>query len=117
MYDSFLSMGHYAAGDVVLAPFRFRSGEIGKVRPVVVIATGKDGMLTVCPVSRCRPARMAFLPVSLGDFDRGGLDLLDESCVLTGSPCRISVSDIIGLKGRLTDTMTAEILAVVPRII
>jgi mRNA interferase MazF len=108
-------MGHYAAGDVVLAPFRFGEEGIGKVRPVVVIAVGTGGTLIVCPVSRSRPSEMAFVPVSLGDFARGGLDILDESCVLTGSPGQISTSDIIGLKGRLKARTTAEILAVVPR--
>ncbi|KQC03013.1 MAG: hypothetical protein APR53_06160 [Methanoculleus sp. SDB] len=107
-------MSHYAAGDVVLAPFRFRGEGSGKIRPVVVVAAGTDGMLTVCPVSQRKPSGVAYLQVSLGDFMRGGLDLLDESYILPGSPCRMSISEIIGLKGRLSGSTTAEILAIVP---
>lgn len=93
-------MGSYAAGDVVLAPIRFPDGG-QKIRPAVVVAVREDGSLIACPVSSKPPSDMPSMPLSLPDFARGGLDLLDESYVLA-RPCTLRSPEVVAKKGRLT---------------
>ena len=44
-------MGHYKRGDVVIAPVAFEERNGIKTRPAVVIATGRNNEVYVCPVS------------------------------------------------------------------
>jgi mRNA interferase MazF len=106
-------MGLYAAGDIVLAPIRFRDSGERKVRPAVVVAAGQAGFLTLCPVSSKPPADTPSVPLSLSDFARGGLDIFDESYVLTSYPCTVRSADIIAKKGCLASDSFAAIVALV----
>lgn len=72
-------MGHYTGGDVLLASVRIGGPGACKVRPVVVISTGENGNLLVCPVSSSPSFDGPSIPLSLEDFARGGLDLFGES--------------------------------------
>jgi mRNA interferase MazF len=106
-------MGHYAAGDIVLAPIRFRDRSERKVRPAVVVAAGQDGLLTLCPVSSKPPEDTPSVSLSLSDFEKGGLDIFDESYVLTSYPCTVRNADVIAKKGCLARDSFAAIAALV----
>ncbi|NYT05844.1 MAG: type II toxin-antitoxin system PemK/MazF family toxin [Methanomicrobiales archaeon] len=106
-----MSMGQYAAGDVVLAPLRIGPASGRKVRPAVVVAVHAGGILTVCPVSGKIPFDSPYLPIAPHDFSRGGLDLVDESYVLAAGATRLPTRDVIGLKGRLSEESAARVRA------
>ncbi|NYT20467.1 MAG: type II toxin-antitoxin system PemK/MazF family toxin [Methanomicrobiales archaeon] len=106
-----LPMGSYRSGDVLLAPVRMDRTLTGKVRPVVVIGAGENGMLFVCPVSSRPPSDAPAVPLGLDDFAEGGLDLFRESFLLSTIICRISIADVIGMKGRLRPGIVEGILA------
>ncbi|HQK56494.1 MAG TPA: type II toxin-antitoxin system PemK/MazF family toxin, partial [Methanolinea sp.] len=97
-------------GDVILA--RIRIGERGepKVRPAIVVKTGDDGCIHAFPVSSAPSRDQRAVPVGLEDFQEGGLDIMDESYVLTGTMVRIAARDVAGKKGRLTPVALDAIL-------
>jgi mRNA interferase MazF len=96
-------MGRYLPGDVVLVAIRLGMQRHPKTRPAVVVRAGNGGELYVCPVSSSEPVDGSCVPLGLPDFARGGLDLFTESYVLTSIVCRVSSSDVIGKKGRMTE--------------
>jgi mRNA interferase MazF len=102
-----LDMGRFVRGDVVLAHVRIDANSLAKVRPCVVISVAGTSSLTVCPVSS-RPSGDTFsVPITLGDFSSGGLDLFEDSYLLTSRTCRIATREIIGKKGHLLDEFVA----------
>ncbi len=103
-------MGSFRPGDVLLAPVRLGRNGAAKVRPVIVIGTGEDGMLFVCPVTSRPPGDAPAVPLGLNDFIEGGLDLFGESYILSTTICRIAVADVIGKKGHLRDDIVRTIL-------
>jgi mRNA interferase MazF len=103
-------MGRFRTGDVLLAPVRMGRNITRKVRPVVVVGTGEDGVLFVCPVSSRPPSDAPSIPFGLDDFAEGGLDLFEESYILSTHICRVMVSDVIGRKGRLCPGIVDAIL-------
>lgn len=94
-------MSRYVPGDVILA--RTRIGETGeiKVRPVVVIHAGAGGYFTGYPISHTPSRDQPSIPLGLHDFREGGLDIMEESYVLTGQAIRINLSAVAGKKGRV----------------
>jgi mRNA interferase MazF len=96
-------MGQYFRGDVVIAPVAIEERGTVKIRPAVVIGTGAQGEIYLCPVSSKPPSDHPAIPISLDDFSLGGLDLFGESYILTSRICSIPCHRIIGKKGRLTD--------------
>ena len=109
-----MGMSRFLPGDVVLisASIDDRSGK--KVRPAVVVISGEDGELSVCPVSSKPSSDSISLPLSIDDFASGGLDLFSESYVLGSRILEIRSSDVIGKRGRLVPDSLAKILAVAP---
>lgn len=107
-------MGEYREGDVVLASVALDDRTAPKIRPVIVIRTGDDGMVHICPVSSKPPSDAPSLPLTLDDFATGGLDLFSESYVMTSRVTAIRSSEVIGKKGRLAAESLAEITACVP---
>lgn len=103
-------MGSYRVGDVLLAPVRMGRNSTGKVRPVVVVGTGENGELFVCPVSHRPPSDAPAIPFGLDDFAEGGLDLFGESYLLSTHICRVAVPEIIGKKGRIRPGIVEGIL-------
>ena len=108
-------MGHYIKGDVVIAPVAFEEQSGIKTRPAVVIATGQTHEVYLCPVSSKPPTDAPCVPISLDDFAEGGLDLFEESYVLTSRVRLIRSGEIIGKRGRLTKESISSILIRVPR--
>lgn len=108
-----IGMGSFAAGDVILAPLRFAGAGSEKTRPAVVIAAVEKNALVVCPVSSTPPTDAACIPLSLDGFARGGLDLFNESYILTEHPVIIRTALVVGKKGRLTGEMVATLTAAV----
>ncbi|WP_301663369.1 type II toxin-antitoxin system PemK/MazF family toxin [Methanoculleus frigidifontis] len=106
-------MGSFAAGDVILAPLRFGGAGGEKTRPAVVITAVERNALIVCPVSSTPPTDAACIPLSLDGFARGGLDLFDESYILTAHTVTIRTASVVGKKGRLTGEMVAALTAAV----
>ena len=106
-------MGLYLRGDVLLASVSLDDRTGPKIRPVVVISTGEDGSIHVCPVSSKPPSDAPVLPLSIDDFVSGGLDLFGESYVIISRVTTIRSSGVIGKKGRLTaesvDSITARL--------
>ena len=102
-------MGQYTRGDVVLAPLALENRGVVKTRPAVVIGTGAQDEVWLCPVSSKPSSDAPSVPVSLEDFSRGGLDLFHESYILTSRVCRIRCGEIIGKKGRLSSEITAAL--------
>jgi len=81
---------------------------------VVVIRTEEPGTIRVCPVSSKAPNDAPCLPLTIDDFETGGLDLFSESYVMTGRVLALRPADVIGKKGRLTGESLAEITGHVP---
>ncbi len=102
-------MGQYTRGDVVIAPVAIDDRSIVKTRPAVVIGTGTQGEIYLCPVSSKPSSDAHPVPISLDDFSHGGLELFGESYVLSSRVCRIPCREIIGKKGRLTDEAVATL--------
>jgi len=75
-------MSHYVPGDVLLVPFP-HEGEPTKVRPAIVIATQPGGDLCLCLIRSNPRGGATCIPISIDDFDEGGLDLFSESYVQT----------------------------------
>ena len=109
-------MGQYVAGDVLLATVALDDRTAAKTRPVVVIRTGEPGTIRVCPVSSKAPNDAPCLPLTIDDFETGGLDLFSESYVMTSRVLVLRAADVIGKKGRLTGEFLAEITGSVPAI-
>lgn len=105
-----ISMGHFRTGDVLLVPVRLGRSIVPKVRPVVVVGAGENGVLFVCPVSSRPPSDTPSIPLRLDDFAEGGLDLFEESYILSTHICRVTVSEVIGRKGRLRPGIVDGIL-------
>src|SRR5690606_19291250 len=104
----------YVSGDVLLAPVRIGGIGAWKVRPVVVVTAEENGSLTVCPVTSKPPSDAPSVQISLDDFDRGGLDLFEESYTLTEHPTTIRPADVVGKKGSLLPETLAAIRGAVP---
>ena len=102
-------MGQYTRGDVVIAPVAIDGRSVVKTRPAVVIATGVQGEVYLCPVSSKPSSDTPSVSISLDDFSHGGLDLFGESYILTSRICSIPCREIIGKKGRLTDEATTAL--------
>ena len=107
-------MGQYARGDVVLASLALEDRGVAKTRPAVVIGTGGQEEVWVCPVSSRPSSDAPSVPLSLEDFSQGGLDLFRESYILISRVYRIRCSEVIGKKGRLSGEITAALPARVP---
>jgi mRNA interferase MazF len=107
-------MGQYARGDVVLASLALEDRGVAKTRPAVVIGTGEQDEVWLCPVSSRPSSDAPSVPVSLEDFSQGGLDLFRESYILISRVYRIRCSEVIGKKGRLSGEITAALPARVP---
>ena len=108
-------MGHYCRGDVVIAPVAFEERRGAKTRPAVVIATGRNNEVYLCPVSSKPPSDAPCVPISLDDFSEGGLDLFGESYVSTSRVFVIRSGEVIGKRGRLTDESISNIAIRVPQ--
>jgi mRNA interferase MazF len=107
-------MGKYQRGDVILALLALDDRGSKKARPAVVIATGDAGVIRVCPASSTPPSNAPCIPISLEDFSKGGLDLFDESYVMTSRVLTLRSGKVIGKKGQLTTEALAEITRRVP---
>ena len=107
-------MGHFVRGDVVLASVSIGDRSGAKTRPAVVVKTGADDCVHVCPISSKPSFDSPSLPITLDDFAEGGLDLFSESYVLTSRVSRLQSGEIIAKKGRLMPETIAEIAAQVP---
>ncbi len=94
-------MSLYIPGDVILARMRIGGGGERKMRPFLLITQCPDGTLAGYPISRSSSWDQPFLPLGLHDFQEGGLDILDESYVLTAKVTRIGINDVAGKKGRV----------------
>ncbi len=105
-------MGSFSAGDVVLATLRFGRSGYEKTRPAVV-AAAEGNSLAVCPISSKAPSDAACIPLSLDDFSRGGLDLFDESYILTAHTITIRTVSVVAKKGTLTGEMVEALTAAV----
>jgi mRNA interferase MazF len=102
-------MGQYVKGDVLLASVALDDRTLPKTRPVVVIRTEESGKINVLPVSSRPPSDAPCLPLSLSDFASGGLDLFEESYIMTSRVVVIRSSGVIGKKGRLRGETLAAI--------
>jgi mRNA interferase MazF len=107
-------MGHYTRGDVVIAPVAFEERNGIKTRPAVVIATGRNNEVYICPVSSKPSFDAPCVPITLDDFSQGGLDLFGESYVLTSRIRVIRSGEVIGKRGRLTEESITSIAIQVP---
>jgi mRNA interferase MazF len=110
-----LYMGHYIRGDVVIAPVAFEERSGIKTRPAVVIATGRNNEVYLCPVSSKPASEAPCVPISLDDFSEGGLDLFGESYVLTSRVRMIRSGEVLGKRGRLTGESISSIAIQVPQ--
>ncbi|MDO9035936.1 MAG: type II toxin-antitoxin system PemK/MazF family toxin [Methanoregula sp.] len=107
-------MGRYLPGDVILAPVAFEERGGAKTRPAIVISAAENGDVQICPVSSHPPTDAPCIPISLNDFSDGGLDLFEESYVLTTRIRTIRSGDIVGKRGRLTQECLALVIAQTP---
>jgi len=107
-------MGQYVQGDVILALLSIDEKNPAKIRPAIVVKAGADGGVRVCPVSSKPPIDAPCIPISLGDFSEGGLDMFGESYVMFSRVRTLRTGDVIGKKGRLTQESLAEIVAGIP---
>ncbi|MDD1682262.1 MAG: type II toxin-antitoxin system PemK/MazF family toxin [Methanoregula sp.] len=108
-------MGQYVKGDVLLASVALDDRALPKTRPVIVIALEASGKIHVLPVSSRPPSDAPCLPLSINDFASGGLDLFEESYIMTSRVVVIRSSGVIGKKGRLLGESLAAITGRVPQ--
>lgn len=109
-------MGQYVVGDVLLATVALDDRAAPKTRPVVVIRIEEPGTIRVCPVSSKPPNDAPCLPLTIDDFETGGLDLFSESYVMTSRVLVLRAGDMIGKKGRLRKEFLAEITTHAPAV-
>jgi hypothetical protein len=102
-------MTRYFPGDVVLASMNLRGPGGRKVRPAVVIGECERNSFLLCPVTSHHPEGIDYLPLGLDDFEKGGLDLFDESYVLVSEAGPVDGRYIQGKKGRLLSSRFREI--------
>lgn len=95
-------MSRYRKGDVILANVRIGDKGSTKTRPAVVVGSATGGDILIYPVSHTPSWDQPSVPLSLTDFLEGGLDIMDESYVLTGQSLKICSSAVIAKKGRLS---------------
>ncbi len=107
-------MGRYLRGDVILAPVAFEERGGAKTRPAIVISAAENGEVQICPVSSRPPTDAPCIPISLDDFSEGGLDLFEESYVLTTRIRTIRSGEVVGKRGRLTPACIAAIAGQTP---
>jgi mRNA interferase MazF len=107
-------MGRYQRGDVILAPVAFEERGGAKMRPAVVISAAENGDMQICPVSSRPPTDAPCIPISLDDFSEGGLDLFEESYILTSRIRTIRSGEVAGKRGRLTPECVASVVDQTP---
>lgn len=107
-------MGRYQQGDVILAPVAFEERGGAKTRPAIVISAAENGEVQICPVSSHPPTDAPCIPISLDDFSEGGLDLFEESYVLTTRIRTIRSGEVVGKRGRLNRECIASVIAQTP---
>lgn len=108
-------MGNYSLGDVVIAPVACEDRGGVKTRPAVVIGMTEKGDVYLCPVSSKPPSDAPCVSISLDDFSEGGLDLFNESYVLTSRVRMIRSGDVMGKRGQLTQEAFQAITSRVPQ--
>ena len=95
-------------GDIILAPFRL--GNSTYTRPLVILRVADDENLQVCPVtSRC-PSNVPALECSIHHFQKGGLDLFEDSYILVHEVGIIRKKSIRAKKGTLESDYFREVL-------
>lgn len=102
-------MTHFFPGDVVIASIDMGGHGGRKSRPAVVIAESGRNRFLLCPVTSQKPDDSDFLPLSLDDFETGGLDLFGESYVLVSRVESVEGRYIHGKKGRLASPAFIDI--------
>ncbi|MBN1432590.1 MAG: type II toxin-antitoxin system PemK/MazF family toxin [Methanomicrobiaceae archaeon] len=102
-------MTRYFPGDVVIASMDLRGQGGRKSRPAVVIGESGKNSFLLCPVTSRLPDGSDYLPIGLDDFEKGGLDLFEESYVLVSDAGTVGGRDIHGKKGRLKSSIFLEI--------
>jgi len=102
-------MGKYLPGDVVLVSIALDDRSSAKTRPAVVIAAREDGSVSVCPISSKPPTDAPYLPLSIDDFETGGLDLFSESYIMVTRVRVVRNGDVIGKRGRLLPDAFGEV--------
>ena len=107
-------MGRYQRGDVILAPVAFEERGGAKTRPAIVIFAAENGDVQICPVSSRPPTDAPCIPISLNDFSEGGLDLFEESYVLTTRIRTIRSGEVVGKRGRLSPECITLVIAQTP---
>ena len=104
-------MGKYVRGDVILAPVPFEERHGSKTRPAVVLVELESGTIQVCPISSRPPSDSPSLAIAIDDFTEGGLDLFTESYAILSKLSTIRTSEVICLKGRLTQEVIDTIVS------
>jgi mRNA interferase MazF len=102
-------MGRYLPGDVVLVSVALDDRSSAKTRPAVVIAERADGSVSVCPVSSKPPNDASCIPLSIDDFETGGLDLFSESYIMVTRVRVVRSGDVIGKRGRMLPDAFGEV--------
>ena len=101
-------------GDIFYAPFPFTDLSQAKVRPVLVLADvrspGQDDWI-VCEVSSSHSLPLRAMPIAPADFASGGLPA--RSFIRPDRLTVLNASEFRRLRGHLTDTKLAEVLAAV----
>ena len=112
--DDVSIMSRYQPGDVILVPIAIDARTGVKVRPAVVIRISGDHDLEICPVSSRPHSDTTSRPLSIDNFEQGGLDLFCESYIMTSRVLTVQNADVIRKRGRLLPeylrTITDEIL-------
>jgi len=102
-------MTRYFPGDVVIASMDLRGPGGRKSRPAVVIGEAGKNRFLLCPVTSRRPENSDCLPLGLDDFEKGGLDLFEESYVLFSDAGIVEGRYIHGKRGHLASSVFLEI--------
>ena len=95
-------MSRYLPGDVILVSLSLDNKQQSKVRPALVLEAGEENKIVVLPISSRPPSDSAFLPLSIDDFETGGLDLFSESFVLLSQRRSIRSGEVIGKRGSVS---------------
>lgn len=107
-------MGHFAKGDVIIAQVPCFGRGSAKLRPAVVVGTVSNKDIIIVPISSQPSTDSPSLPLSLGDFREGGLDMFNESYILCSHVSTIHPRGVIGKRGHLTHEFTDQVIARIP---
>ena len=108
-------MSQFRCGDVVLVSLILPNSGSPKTRPAIILGSDPERNLLVCPVSHKPSHDTSSIPLSIDDFEEGGLDLFDDSYILLEHLVKIHPREVKGKKGHLIEKTIFQVMSELSR--